>query len=86
MELFRQFAAVKSIHVIRDLNPASRTAAMHTTGAKGFAYIEFYSTEHATYALSCYNNSAAELRSESSLMNMKVSYARETVMHQVIQV
>lgn len=69
MELFRQYAVVKSAVIIRD---------SHTGVSKGFAFVEFHSTEHATYAVQC----AKDIRLDSN--TLKVAFAREKVMQQLV--
>lgn len=49
-DLFRPYAMVKNVTLIRD--PSSQFATH-------LAYIEFYSTEHALYALQSYNNASS---------------------------
>eukprot|EP00599_Poterioochromonas_sp_BG-1_P015631 CAMPEP_0173159692 /NCGR_PEP_ID=MMETSP1105-20130129/17294_1 /TAXON_ID=2985 /ORGANISM="Ochromonas sp., Strain BG-1" /LENGTH=671 /DNA_ID=CAMNT_0014078241 /DNA_START=620 /DNA_END=2635 /DNA_ORIENTATION=+ len=68
-ELFRQFATVKSVHIIRD--PQNRTS-------RGFAYVEFHTIEHAAYALQC----SADLKLNN--MDLKIAYAKESVMQQLL--
>jgi RNA recognition motif-containing protein len=69
MELFRQFAVVKSAQIIRD---------SHTGVSKGFAFVEFHSIDHASYALQC----SKDLKFDSN--TVKVAFAREKVMQQMI--
>ena len=70
MELFRQFALVKGVNIIRD--PASMLS-------RCVCYVEFHAVEHATHALNC----SQGLQIDNALL--KVAYARENVMHQIIQ-
>jgi hypothetical protein len=59
---------VKQVQIIRD--PMSTMPK--------FAFVEFYSLEHASYALQCSKDSKLELQ------GMKVAFARDSVMHQLI--
>jgi RNA recognition motif-containing protein len=61
-ELFRQFAPVKSVFLVRD--PASGMS-------RGIAFVEFFSVDYSTYALS---NSTSLEADRSSL---KVHYAKK---------
>lgn len=69
MELFRQFALVKSAVIIRD---------QMTRQSKGLAFVEFHSVEHASYAVQC----SHDIKIGDT--PLKVAYARETVMQQII--
>lgn len=42
MELFRQFAVVKSVFIVRDWS---------TGASRGLAFLEFHTVEHAVFAL-----------------------------------
>jgi len=85
-ELFRQFAAVKSVHVLYD-HTNHNNHNMHMTllqQQQGIAYIEFYSLEHSAYALQCCK-SLPELKLDPHCLSpLRVAYAREMVMQQLI--
>lgn len=70
MELFRQFAYVKSCVIVRD-QPGRPPS-------KGLAFVEFQTVEHAAYALQNSN----ELKID--FCPVKVAYAKESVMRQLI--
>jgi len=77
-EVFRQFAQVKSVVLIRD--PA-------TNFSRGLAYIEFHSIDHATYALQNTNNmllGGGDVSIAGSSAALKVAFARESTMRQLI--
>ncbi len=69
MELFRQFAVVKSVALLKD--PGANYS-------KALAYVEFHTAEHAAHALL----SAGDLRMDSN--PLKVTFARENVMTQLL--
>lgn len=69
MELFRQYAVVKNATIIRDA---------HNGVSKGFAFVEFHSIDHASYALQC----SKDLKFDNNML--KVAFAREKVMQQMI--
>ena len=78
-EVFRQYAQVKTVVLIRD--PA-------TNFSRGLAYIEFHSIDHATYALQNTNNmllGGGDVSIASSSAALKVAFARESTMRQLIQ-
>ena len=49
MELFRQFAVVKSVFIVRD---------WATGASRGLAFLEFHSVEHASFAMQVYDRSS----------------------------
>ena len=78
-EVFRQYAQVKTVVLIRD--PA-------TNFSRGLAYIEFHSIDHAMYALQNTNNmllGGGDVSIASSSAALKVAFARESTMRQLIQ-
>jgi hypothetical protein len=70
MEVFRQFAVVKSLYLLRDPSVGH---------AKAMAFLEFHTVEHAAYVM----QNAANIRIDA--VPLKISYARESVMSQLIQ-
>jgi RNA recognition motif-containing protein len=70
MELFRQYAVVKSLFVVRD---------RHTSLSRGLAFVEFHTVEHATYALQ--SAEAAQIKLQVGGAPLKIAYARESFMY-----
>ncbi len=70
MDVFRQFAVVKSLYLLRDPSVGH---------AKAMAFLEFHTVDHAAYVV----QNAANIRIDA--VPLKVSYARENVMSQLIQ-
>jgi RNA recognition motif-containing protein len=68
--LFRQYAVVKSAQVVRD--PQNRASS-------GLAFVEFPSVDHAKHVLQC----SVGLKLDN--LPLKIAYARETTMYQLIQ-
>ena len=65
IELFRQFAVVKTVHLLRD----------GMTGiSKGIAFVEFHTIEHAVHTLQ--QSSLGQLHLDSS--PLKINYAKES--------
>mmetsp|Transcript_20787 Transcript_20787/g.20144 ORF Transcript_20787/g.20144 Transcript_20787/m.20144 type:complete len:659 (+) Transcript_20787:639-2615(+) len=65
IELFRQFAQVKSVYLLRD----------RVTGiSRGVSYVEFHTVEHATHTVQ--QSALGNLHLDSS--PLKISYARES--------
>jgi RNA recognition motif-containing protein len=76
MELFRQFAVVKSIFVVRDLNSGI---------SRGVAFVEFHTIDHAAYVLQ--SSEASKLQMDSSSTPLKLCYAKQSFMaNQISQV
>lgn len=77
-EVFRQFALVKHVSLIRD--PAAHYS-------KGLAFVEFFSPEHAQYALQCTNGLALNTRdmAVSGDTVLQVTFAKESVMHAMLR-
>lgn len=69
-ELFRQYSVVKNVVILKDPS---------TNYSKGLAFVEFPSVQYASFAL----QNGQSLYIDAILL--KVSYAKETVMHQLIQ-
>ena len=69
VELFRQYAAVKSVALLKDAG---------ANFSKALAYVEFFSVEYAAYAL----QSVGEMRMDG--VPLKLSFARESVMTQLL--
>lgn len=57
------------------------TATAAAAATVCFAYIEFYSIDHATYVLQC----TTTVQWESQLPHLRIAYARETAMRQLFQ-
>lgn len=75
-ELFRQYAPVKGVLVVRD-----RVTGM----SRGLALVEFHSTEHCSHAL--HHAEAAKLSVDHGGAPLKISYAKPAfVTQQVTQV
>ena len=65
VELFRQFAVVKTVHLLRD----------GMTGiSKGIAFVEFHTIEHAVHTLQ--QSSLGQLHLDSS--PLKINFAKES--------
>jgi RNA recognition motif-containing protein len=64
-ELFRQFAAVQSVYLVRD---------RQTGISRGLAIVEFHTTEHAIHTLQ--QSSQGQLHLDSS--PLKISFAKES--------
>eukprot|EP01036_Dinobryon_divergens_P028270 gene28266-37191_t len=74
MELLRQFAVVKSVTML----PAGDPTTNYSTG---MAFVEFHTVDHASYTLKC----TAENGLTIDGIQLKVSYAKESMMAQIIQ-
>lgn len=61
-EMFRQYAVVKSVHVVRDFN---------TNLSRGIAFVEFHSIEHATHTMHCFSGNQTS-------NDIKVNYAKDS--------
>ena len=65
IELFRQFAQVKSVKILRD---------QMTGMSKGMAYVELYSTEHAVHTIQ--QTMSGQIYLDSS--PLKILFAKES--------
>ena len=74
MELLRQFAVVKSVTML----PAGDPTTNYSTG---MAFVEFHTVDHASYTLKC----TAENGLTIDGIQLKVSYAKESMMAQIMQ-
>lgn len=77
---------MRLLHPTQSPTATTTTAAVPGVAAAAavavcFAYIEFYSVDHATYVLQC----TAMAQWESQLPHLRVAYARETAMRQLFQ-
>lgn len=62
--MFRQYALVKSVHVLRDAN---------SNMSRGIAFVEFHSVDHAAHTMNSFNQTQ-----QSSSQNLKVNFAKES--------
>jgi len=69
LELFRRYAVVKSVFIVRD---------RQSNVSRGIAFVEFNAVEHATYAL----QSSVGLQIDKN--TLKINYAREGIVQQQI--
>lgn len=76
--MFRQFAFVKHVALVRD--PAAHYS-------RGLAFVEFFTLEHAQYALQCTNGMALNTRdlAVSGDTTLHVTFAKEAIMHAMIR-